>query len=58
MAAGLARGLTIALPKGKILEGTLALFKKIGFDCQALDEGRKLIRLPGESGAFFAHPWL
>jgi len=43
MAAGLAGGVTIALPKGRTLEGALALLKKIGFDCQALDEGRKLI---------------
>ena len=43
MAAGLAGGLTIALPKGRTLEGALALLKKIGFDCQALDEGRKLL---------------
>src|SRR5918999_6463332 len=43
MAAGLAGGVTIALPKGRTLEGALTLLKKIGFDCQALDEGRKLI---------------
>src|ERR1700747_1863131 len=43
MAAGLAGRVTIALPKGRTLEGALALLKKIGFDCQALDEGRKLI---------------
>src|SRR5215510_11018559 len=43
MTAGLTGGLTIALPKGRILEGALVLFKKIGFDCQVLDEGRKLI---------------
>src|SRR5256712_3105045 len=43
MAAGLAGGLTIALPKGRTLEGALALLKKMDFDCQALDEGRKLI---------------
>lgn len=43
MTAGLAGGITIALPKGRTLEGALALLKRIGFDCQALDEGRKLI---------------
>src|SRR5918999_1119699 len=43
MAAGLAGGVTIALPKGRTLEGALTLLKKIGFDCQTLDEGRKLI---------------
>jgi len=43
MAGGRAGGLTIALPKGRTLAGALALLKKIGFDCQALDEGRKLI---------------
>src|SRR5207247_10073359 len=43
MAAGLAGGVTIALPKGRTLEGALALLKKIGFDCQALDDGRKLL---------------
>ena len=40
MARGRAGGLTIALPKGRTLEGALALLKKLGFDCQALDEGR------------------
>lgn len=39
----MAEGLTIALPKGRILEGTLALLKKVGLDCQGLDESRKLI---------------
>lgn len=39
----MAGGLTIALPKGRVLEGALALLKKVGFDCQGLDEGRKLI---------------
>lgn len=43
MAGGRAGELTIALPKGRTLEGALALLKKMGFDCQALDEGRKLI---------------
>src|SRR6266446_7008984 len=43
MRGGLAGGLTIALPKGRTLEGALALLKKIGFDCQALDDGRKLL---------------
>lgn len=44
MTEGLTRGLTIALPKGRTLEGALALFKKLGFDCQGLaDESRKLI---------------
>lgn len=39
----MAGGLTIALPKGRVLEGALALLKKVGLDCQGLDEGRKLI---------------
>src|SRR5215467_6902288 len=43
MRGGLAGGLTIALPKGRTLEGALALLKKIGFDCHALDDGRKLL---------------
>lgn len=44
MAAGLAGGLTIALPKGRTLEGALALLKKLGFDDQELaDESRRLI---------------
>jgi ATP phosphoribosyltransferase len=43
MRGGLAGGLTIALPKGRTLEGALALLKKIGFDCQVLDDGRKLL---------------
>jgi ATP phosphoribosyltransferase len=44
MAGGLVEGLTIALPKGRTLEGALALLKKIGFDCQALaDDSRKLV---------------
>lgn len=44
MAGGLTGGLTIALPKGRTLEGALALLKKLGFDCQGLaDESRKLI---------------
>lgn len=43
MARGWSGGITIALPKGRILEGTLTLFKQVGFDCQGFDEGRKLI---------------
>jgi ATP phosphoribosyltransferase len=46
MAGGLAEGITIALPKGRVLDGALALLKKIGFDCQALAEtetNRKLL---------------
>src|SRR5215470_8038946 len=43
MATGLVGRVTIALPKGRTLENALTLLKKIGFDCQALDEGRKLI---------------
>jgi ATP phosphoribosyltransferase len=44
MVAGLTGGLTIALPKGRTLEGALALLKKLGFDCQGLaDESRRLI---------------
>jgi len=44
MTRGLAGGLTIALPKGRTLEGALVLLKKLGFDGQALaDESRKLI---------------
>ncbi len=43
MAGGFSGGITIALPKGRILDGTLTLLKQIGFDCQGFDEGRKLI---------------
>jgi ATP phosphoribosyltransferase len=44
MAGGLARGLTIALPRGRTLEGALALLQSIGFDCQALaNESRRLL---------------
>lgn len=43
MAGGFTGGLTIALPKGRVLDDSLALLKKIGFDCQPLEEGRKLI---------------
>jgi ATP phosphoribosyltransferase len=44
MAAGLARELTIALPRGRTLEGALTLLQGIGFDCRELDNGsRKLI---------------
>ena len=43
MAGGFTGGITIALPKGRILDGTLTLLKQIGFDFQGFDEGRKLI---------------
>lgn len=44
MAAGLVGDITIALPKGRTLAGALALFKKIGLDCEELrQENRKLI---------------
>lgn len=44
MAAGLARELTIALPRGRTLEGALALLQGMGFDCRDLaNESRKLI---------------
>ena len=44
MAGGLARGLTVALPRGRTLTGALALLQGIGFDCQALaHESRKLL---------------
>jgi ATP phosphoribosyltransferase len=44
MARGLTQNITIALPKGRILEDALALLKTIGFDCQALlASSRKLI---------------
>lgn len=44
MAAGLARELTIALPRGRTLEGVLALLQGMGFDCRDLaNESRKLI---------------
>ncbi|MGE3538995.1 MAG: ATP phosphoribosyltransferase [Candidatus Tectimicrobiota bacterium] len=39
----MAGGLTIALPKGRVLEGALTLLKKVGLDCQELDVSRKLI---------------
>ncbi|ETX08232.1 MAG: ATP phosphoribosyltransferase [Candidatus Entotheonella gemina] len=40
----LADGITIALPKGRILADALALLKKAGFDGEALaDDSRKLI---------------
>ncbi len=36
--------ITIAIPKGRILEESVALFKKIGFDCdELLSSSRKLI---------------
>lgn len=44
MARGLVEGLTVALPKGRILSDTLKLLKRMDFDCQPLtDESRKLI---------------
>jgi ATP phosphoribosyltransferase len=44
MARGLAKDITIALPKGRTLEGALALLQSMGFDRQALaHETRKLI---------------
>lgn len=44
MAGGLAKSLTIALPRGRILSDTLGLLRKIGFECQPLvDDGRKLV---------------
>jgi len=44
MTRGLAGGLTIALPKGRTLEGALLLLKKLGFDDPDLaEESRKLI---------------
>jgi ATP phosphoribosyltransferase len=43
MALGLARGVTFALPKGRILDDTLALLLQIGFDCRPLvQESRQL----------------
>ena len=44
MAGGLAKSLTIALPRGRILGDTLGLLHKMGFDCQPLvDDSRKLV---------------
>jgi ATP phosphoribosyltransferase len=44
MAGGVTKDLTVALPKGRTLEGALTLLHNIGFDCQALaHESRKLI---------------
>lgn len=44
MRSGPTQGLTIALPKGRILEGALAVLKKVGFDCHPLvDSSRKLV---------------
>ncbi len=54
MARGLAGELTIALPKGRILEGTLALFHRLGFDCQTLAaESRRLVVPFPEKGVRF-----
>ena len=44
MAHGQVEDITIALPKGRTLPGALALFKKIGLDCEVLmEKSRKLI---------------
>ncbi len=46
MARGIARDLTIALPKGRILDGALDLLKRIGFDCQDLMRTSRKLILP------------
>jgi ATP phosphoribosyltransferase len=44
MAGGLGSAITFALPKGRILDGALALLQQIGFDCYSLVyESRRLI---------------
>lgn len=44
MARGVTHEITIALPKGRVLDDALALLKIVGFDCQALlASSRKLI---------------
>lgn len=51
---GIVENLTIALPKGRILEETLGLMGKIGFDCtELISESRKLLIAFPERGVRF-----
>ena len=51
---GIAESLTIALPKGRVLEETVGLLGKIGFDCtELISESRKLLIAFPERGVRF-----
>jgi ATP phosphoribosyltransferase len=46
MAPGLTRDITIALPTGRTLEGSLSLLKAIGFDAEVLQQGSRKLMVP------------